>query len=297
MHDSPILGNSIPADRVSGLSIEDRLRLMEQELASYKAAVHKLTAQTHRQTILIDTSSQRLSRQTIPCPLHHLSGEYGSEEQDRDSKRESTAHKYHRISQSDLPPTRTFTALYNMLSSERSARRALEEQVRGLQQDLSEVKFQLSQPIITRASPVYMPQVQRQQYRVQSQAQNQGQGYSQVQAHAQRQSQGQGYSQHARNLSNTSAANDFHRIENHRLTSRFSRSESLDSEEAAALREEGGLAHNHNRGVAERKQGMVEEGAGGEDSEETPHEMYLTPPAGATPAMWGRASFEDDGMF
>ncbi|KAF2154049.1 hypothetical protein K461DRAFT_312030 [Myriangium duriaei CBS 260.36] len=216
MRDSPLMSRPATAEEKSN-DLELRVLQLENNLASFQIAIDRLTARTNRRTVIIDSAaSRRTSRQNTPSVLinslldadYRYSNTYGNGEENY-SLRAGAQEEPQRPRQSMTQPSpaRTYAALYSIINQERSARRALEEQVRSLQDNLSEMQYQLSQPIIGRHSSAYQPQPQLHP------------SYPRM--------------PHFSNVPNTIDPEPSAQ----RLTSRFSLSESLTDSEAARLRE------------------------------------------------------------
>lgn len=227
MRDSPLMSRPTTADQPKGVDLESRVLQLENSLAGFQVALDRLTTSANRRTFIIDgTASARNTRGNTPSVLisslldsdYRYSGAFGGTDETynvRSSGVEESPRQ--RQSSSQPSPARTHAALYSIINQERVARRAMEDQLRNLQDRFSELQYQLSQPILGRHSSVYQPQLQP-QMQTQTQTQTQAQGPA-------------GYQQ-IRHFSN--APTD---TTNQRLTSRFSRSDSLTDSEAARLRE------------------------------------------------------------
>jgi len=259
MHDSPLMSQAVTAGGDYTAELEARVNRLEQELSMFRSTIQQYTSQAHRQPSTLNTSFQTQQTSNYVPPSVPIN----------ETKKDTTAHD-------PVPPPRTFAALYNIISAERSARRILEDQVRTLRDDLAEVKYQLSQPVITRDSSAYMAPLQRHQHRVQSQQYRDSQ-------------HSRGASQHTRGPSGGSAfeATEIERARHIKtLISRFSLTDSIASSEAARMKE------------AEAREFEASRLSEDEDDElVTPREMYKTPTAEAGPGLWGRVGRDEDVMF
>ena len=256
MHDSPLMSRSVTAGGDYTAELEARVNKLEQELCVFRSTLQQYTSQANRQPITLDTSFQPQQTST-----HNSPSALVNDLESMETKKNNTVHE-------SVPP-RTFTALYNIISSERSARRILENEIRSLRDDLSEVKYHLSQPVITRESSAYMAPLQRQQHRVQSQQYRS--------------------SQHTRGASGGSGleAGDMERDRlRNTLMSRFSLTDSIASSEAARMKD----AELRDLSAGRLSLDEADEGI-------TPREMYKTPTAEAGPGPWGRSGREEDVMF
>ena len=203
----------ITSDGDTGSELEERVRKLEDGLLEFQRSIQRLTAESNRKTIIVDSMPYRLSRQHTPSVLVNTLRDSNYqppqlesvEEQNRACDEQNKGLPP--SSRTPSPPGRKFTPLYRIIADERSARRSLESQVRSLQQDLSEVQYQLSQPIMSRSSPMYTPQTVRQQF----------------------------IKGHDRNYSTTSSFEPGNRV-----VSRFSQSDSLTDSEVAHMRENHG---------------------------------------------------------
>lgn len=191
------------------LDLEERVTKLEQGLAEFQNSLSRLTANTNRKTIIVDNIPPRKSRQHTPSILINTlrDPDYQAPqleavgEQKSDSYMKTTDTVW-RPPRTPSPPGRTFTTLYRIINDERSLRRTLESQVRGLQENLAEVQYQLSRPVSTQP---YSPRTPRPQY---------------VQMHNR----------------DSSGAGSFD--PGHRVISRFSQSDSLTDSEAARMQEQ-----------------------------------------------------------
>jgi len=250
IHDSPILSRPVTARGDTETDLSDRIYYLEQQLNASRAEVERLTKQNKRQSNLTDSTPRQTDRRNSPSALiedlqqRELNNQYCSE---------------------NAPSARTFTALYRILSEERSARRELESQVRDLAQDLAEVKYQLSRPIITRESPIYMPRPQRQLH------------HSQIY-----------------NSRYTRDSTNIYDSQGNALISRFSGSTE------ASRRESQRRGYTYDQ-LRENGDHVEEEGEEEEDEElQTPNETYQTPMAEPRASSgWPdrQTLISDDGMF
>ncbi|PSK35911.1 Oxysterol-binding 1 [Elsinoe australis] len=223
MRDSPLMSRPATAGAAPGTDLESRVTRLENGLATFQNALERLTAQSNRRTIIIDkTTSPRGSRQNTPSILVNslLDADYNQREYspvaenpytDRRSREEATPRSCRQQEDFQPSPSRTYTALYSIINHERNARRTLENEVRALQQSLSDMQYQLSQPLIRRPTP----------------------SYSHRSLH---QSQYGPQMTHFREASYATGNLDPN-MPGQRLTSRFSLSDSLTDSEAARLRD------------------------------------------------------------
>lgn len=198
--------------------LEERVTRLESRLLEFQESLQRLTADNNRETTNLDNRPPtRRSRQHTPSILVNTlrDPEYRApqleaveEHGPSDGGASAEDMNYASSPRTPSPPAaRTFATLYQIINDERSIRRTLETQVRGLQQNLEEMQYQLSQPIISRSNqPHTNNQTPRPQY---------------VQP------------QHARNQSNVSSSDPGHRV-----ISRFSQSDSLTDSEAARMQEQ-----------------------------------------------------------
>ncbi|PNS16367.1 Oxysterol-binding 1 [Sphaceloma murrayae] len=223
MRDSPLMSRPTTAPQGSG-DLEGRVTSLENGLATFQNALERLTAQSNRRTIIIDNAaSPRGSRENTPSILVNSlldADSYGREYlpvaedpyANRRSRQETTPPTYRQRDEFQPSPSRTYTALYSIINHERNARRNLEHEVRALQQSLSDMQYQLSQPLIRRPTPSYLQRpVHPSQYG------------SQVAQY--------------RDSNYVASANLDPNMAGQRLTSRFSLSDSLTDSEAARLRD------------------------------------------------------------
>lgn len=162
-HDSPVMGPRHTDDNFTD-SMQVRLVKLEQMMSAFQQPLESL-ARNKRKSVTFDTTDSR------------------------------------RSSHNPMPDDSRLVLYLQLLEDERAKRRSLERQVRELREDLAEMRFQLSQPIMSRHCRVYTPGPTRHRYTP----------------------------HHSRDGSSYSA------YDQQRLASRFSRSESLTESEAARM--------------------------------------------------------------
>ncbi|GAB7340133.1 hypothetical protein MBLNU457_6618t1 [Dothideomycetes sp. NU457] len=246
-HDSPILSRPVTARGHDETDLLDRIYYLERELNASRAEVERLTNENKRRSTLSDSTPRQIDRRNSPSALIE------------DLQERELDNQY---CSANNPPARTFTALYKMLSDERFARRELESQVRQLAQDLAEFKYQLSRPIITRESPIYMPRPQRQLH------------HSQI--------YNSRYTQDSTNMDDS---------QSNALTSRFSGSTEASRRESQRR----DYIYDHLRDYGDHVQEEEED-----EELQTPNETHQTPIAEfRTASEWPKRQTlrSDDGMF
>lgn len=165
-HDSPVMGPR----QIQGLSdesLQTRLVKLEQMMSAFQQPLEAL-AKNKRKSVTFETVDSR------------------------------------HASRNPMPDDSRILFFLQLINDERAKRRSLERQVQSLRDELAEMRFQLSQPIMSRGSRSYMSGHVRQR--------------------------------HASSRQSKSSIAGLSIYDQQRLTSRFSQSESLTGSEAARMR-------------------------------------------------------------
>ncbi|GAM87806.1 hypothetical protein ANO11243_058340 [Dothideomycetidae sp. 11243] len=229
MRDSPLMSHFGKDEEPPRTDLESRVLQLEDSVATFQVELERLVTEANQRTQMDNSASTRTSRQNTPSMLitsladannRHSTAYRGLDGNYTARGGPSEESQRQRQPPTQPSPARTYAALYSIINQERAARRALEEQLRHLQDSFAEMQYQLSQPIIGRHSSAYQPPHQMHgDYRQTSH-------YSAVPVA----------------IENDQAEQ--------RLTSRFSLSESLAESEAARLRDSRELEMEDDRGVS-----------------------------------------------
>lgn len=154
----PSVPSSPPEHTTNRLSIEDRVANLEGTFQSIESSLRRMSSRTNRQTIILSEAPRNLrSRNTSNSTTHTNFDKLPDYQSSNDTLKSNPASPTLVKPSTEGSKEQVIEKLYEALKYERAARKALEQQVQGLQHDIADLHALVSKLIVsaTATSPSY----------------------------------------------------------------------------------------------------------------------------------------------